>query len=79
MHLARDVDSGLRAASVKASVRLQNTRASGPPGDIGPQERGEVVRAWRQLFSTEADPAEVQVDDGIDQSAHHDFAVSAGR
>jgi len=62
---------------IKTLAHLQNARAPGPPGDIGPQERGEVVRAWRQLLSSEADPAEVHVHNRIDQPAHHDFAISA--
>jgi hypothetical protein len=59
-------------------VSLQNPCAPGPSGDIALQESGEVIRAWRQLFPSKADPREVHIHYGIDQPAHHNFAISAG-
>lgn len=59
------------------SDNLQNAGSPRPSGDIALQERCEVHRARWKLLAAITDLIEVQIHDGVNQSAHHHFSVSA--
>ena len=49
-----------------------------PSGDVAVKESGEFVRTAREFLAPVADLIELLVHDGISQSHHHHFSISAG-
>jgi hypothetical protein len=65
------------STQVTKLVHLQNPRAPGPSGDIALQERRKILCARWKLLAAITDLIKVQIHDGVNQSAHHHFSVSA--
>jgi cytokinin dehydrogenase len=58
---------------------LEKTSATGPPADKGFQKIGEFLGARREFLCPIADQIQIHLHDRVDQSAHYDFPVAAGR
>ncbi len=58
---------------------LKDSGAAGPSSNIGLEERGEFIGAGWEFLCAVANLIEFQVDDGIDQLAHYNPSIAAGR